>query len=153
MLFWFMHHLWGLKTVAVFDIWSFEHVASGISIGTAVRRHTKWELKRLFPSLAHTYHSLHFDLSGVLFIGYFWETIEHYLETGLAGARVEYWFQGVEYWPNRVIADPALLILGYLIAKRYPKLVVPARIFSLTWLIVHIFAFPDSMYLQRLLNI
>jgi hypothetical protein len=148
-----LHHLWGVKTVAIFDIWSIEHILSGVSVGSAVRRHTKWELKRLFPSLMHSYHSFHFDVSGVLLLGYFWETIEHYLETGLAGVKVEHWFQGVEYWPNRMITDPLLLVLGYVIAKRYPKLVFPARIFSITWLLVHIIVFPDSMYLQRVLSL
>ena len=30
----------------------------------------------------------------VLLIAYIWETAEHYLETGLAGESVQYWFQG-----------------------------------------------------------
>ncbi len=92
----------------------------------------------------------HFDIIGVLFLAYLWETIEHYLETGVAGKAVEYWFQGVEYWPNRIIFDPLALVIGYLIAKKYPGLVIPARICSLIWLSVHIFIFPHSMYLQEM---
>ena len=90
-------------------------------------------------------------MNGVLFLAYAWETFEHYLEVGLAGTAVEYWFQGVEFWPNRLIFDPLMLIIGYLIAKRYPKLVWPARVLSLAWLLIHIFIFPHSMYLHELL--
>jgi len=96
------------------------------------------------------HHSFHFDLMGVLFLAYVWETVEHYLELGLAGAKVEYWFQGSEFWANRIISDPLMLVLGYLIAKRYPKLVNPARVLSLLWIIVHIFFFPHSMWLHHI---
>jgi hypothetical protein len=92
-----------------------------------------------------------FDVTGVLWIAFMWEAVEHYLETGLLGFKVEYWFQGVEFWGNRLLADPLLLLFGYWIAKRYPKYVLPARILSAIWLVVHIFLFPDSMYLQRVL--
>ena len=30
--------IWGLKTVAMFDVWTFEHILSGVSVGQAVRR-------------------------------------------------------------------------------------------------------------------
>ena len=80
-----------------------------------------------------------------------WESIEHYLEAGLAGYTVEYWFQGVEFWPNRLLADPLMLIIGYMIAKRYPGFVNPARVLSLLWLFVHLFVFPHSMYLHEIL--
>ncbi len=122
---------------------------SGISIGSSVRSHNHQKIKKIAPNENPADHSFHFDLVGVLFIAYLWETIEHYLETGLAGAHVEYWFQGVEFWMNRIIADPALLVLGYFIAKRYPRMVIPARIFTAIWLFVHIFLFPNSMYLQQ----
>jgi membrane protein YdbS with pleckstrin-like domain len=89
-------------------------------------------------------------MMAVLFLAYFWETIEHYLEMGLAGGMVEYWFQGVEFWPNRLIADPAMLVIGYFIATKNPRLVVPARVLSLLWIIFHVFIFPHSMYLHEL---
>ena len=90
------------------------------------------------------------DFLGVLFLAYLWETLEHYLEEGLAGAAVEYWFQGVEFWPNRFVSDPLMLVLGYWIAVRRPHLVVWARVASVAWLVVHIFVFPHSMYLHEL---
>jgi hypothetical protein len=87
-----------------------------------------------------------------LFLAFLWEAVEHYLEAGLLGGRVEYWFQGVEFWANRIIADPLVLVLGYLFAKKYPITVWPARVLSLVWLFVHIFVFSHSMYLQYLFN-
>lgn len=140
--------IWGLKTQAIFDAWVFEHVLIGISIGTAVWKRNYNVFKKVLNVKEHNHHSWHFDLTGVLFLAYIWETIEHYLEIGLAGGAVEYWFQGVEFWPNRILADPVLLILGYLFAKRFPRAVWPARILSLAWLIAHVFIFPHSMYLH-----
>ena len=160
--------IWGVKTVALFDVWTFEHILSGISVGSAVKKNNKKALKRFIEGFGQAvrsgeykkiknlfhrqkHHSLHFDLMGVLFLAYAWETVEHYLETGLAGQWVEYWFQGVEFWGNRLITDPLMLVLGYYIAKRWPGLVVPARIASLVWLLVHIFIFPHSMHLHEIL--
>ena len=140
--------LWGLKTQAILDVWSIEHILSGISVGSAVKKRNHSVIKKILGQ-DHNHHSWYFSLVGVLFIAYLWETLEHYLEEGIAGKAVEYWLQGVEFWPNRLLADPAMLIIGYVIAKRYPALVVPARVCSLVWLLVHIFLFPHSMYLQK----
>jgi hypothetical protein len=142
--------LWGLKTYAILDVWTIEHILSGVSIGSAVKKKNHKTLQKLLKIIDHDHHSWWFAFSGVLFLAYFWETIEHYLETGLAGSTVEYWFQGIEFWPNRIIADPLMLILGYLIAKKFPRLVWPARILSITWLILHVFVFPHSMYLHEI---
>lgn len=144
--------LWGLKTVAMFDVWTFEHILTGISVGTAVKKRNHRVLKNLL-GFDHDRHAppLHFDLIGVLFVAFLWEAIEHYLEIGLAGQTVEYWFQGVELWSNRLLSDPAMLVVGYFIAKRFRFLIIPARVLSVLWLVTHIFIFPHSMYLQELL--
>jgi hypothetical protein len=142
--------IWGLKTQAIFDVWSIEHVLSGISIGWFVRVRNDHEMEKILGKKNNVI-SKWFDVTGVLWIAFMWEAVEHYLETGLLGFKVEYWFQGVEFWGNRLLADPLLLLFGYWIAKRYPKYVLPARILSAIWLLVHIFLFPDSMYLQRVL--
>ena len=142
--------LFGLKTTAIFDVWSFEHILSGISVGSAVQHKNHTEVRKLLRTDDHNYHSWYFALLGVLCLAYAWETIEHYLEEGLMGAAVAYWFQGVEFWPNRIISDPLLLILGYCIARKYPTTVWPARALSLLWLVVHVFVFPHSMYLHTL---
>ena len=144
--------IWGLKTVAFFDIWSFEHLLSGISIGAFA---TYTNNKVIFISLKTTsrnYNSSYFDLIFVLFIAFLWETIEHYLETGLMGESVMYWFQGIEFWANRMISDPLITVLGYFISKKYIFLISPARILSLIWLLVHVFIFPHSMYLHKAFN-
>ncbi len=140
---------WGDKTSALFDLWSIEHVLSGISVGYVVRWHHRRTFDRLLGR-AHAIESWRINLAGVLCLGFAWECIEHYLETGLAGAAVEYWFHGVEMWANRLIADPLLLVAGYAIAKRYPIAVLPGKIASCAWLLLHLFL-PHSMYLQELL--
>ena len=141
----------GLKTQAFFDIWSIEHILSGISAGHAVRK-TNHRMFRIKLNLDGFHvRTRYFDVVGVLLIAYIWETIEHYMETGLLWSWVEFWFQGVEFWGNRIIADPLMLVIGYLIAKKHPILVLPARIASAVWLIIHIFVFPHSMYLQDML--
>jgi len=137
--------IWGLKTLALFDWWSLEHLLSGISLGTAVfifHQKKNISCKKL---------KQHFDIYAVLLLAYMWEVIEHYLETGLLGGGVENWLHGVEFFGNRFITDPLLVLVGYFLAVRYPFLVIPARIFSIIWLIVHIFIFPHSMYLHEIL--
>lgn len=143
--------LWGLKTAAIFDVWSIEHILSGLSVGHAVRKDNRRHLKKHYPGLFVVPSTKwRIDLFGVLFLAYMWEAIEHYLEQGIVGETVKYWFQGVEFWPNRLITDPLLLVAGYMIAKKYPVLVIPARILSVIWLFVHIFVFPHSMFLHTL---
>lgn len=142
---------WGLKTVAIFDVWSVEHLLSGISIGAIAIR---WNLRVIRGEMSldeAKINTSYFDLIFVLFLAYAWEAIEHYLEVGLIGVRVEYWFQGVEFWANRMIADPLMTVIGYYIAKSYVHLVNPARVVSLIWLLIHIFLFPHSMYLHEFL--
>jgi hypothetical protein len=150
--------IWGIKTQAIFDVWTFEHFFSGVSIGAGVIIHNNKHLGELIVALKDgifrrkkiEWLKYRYDLFVLLYLAYMWETLEHYLETGLAGEHVEYWFQGVEFWPNRLIADPLMLILGYMLVKRFPRMVWPARIFSVAWLIVHIFFFSHSMVLHEL---
>jgi len=142
--------IWGLKTAAIMDVWTIEHILTGISVGHTVRKNNHKVFKEKLGLEKHHIITRHFDIVGVLFLAYLWETIEHYLEIGVLGETVQFWFQGVEFWPNRIIFDPAMLVIGYLIAKKYPKLVMPARLLSLTWLMVHIFIFPHSMYLHSI---
>jgi len=93
----------------------------------------------------------YFDLIFVLLMAFAWEALEHYLEIGLLGLKVEYWFQGVEFWANRIFSDPLVTVFGYYVAKKNMHLVTPARLISLIWLLVHIFVFPHSMYLHEIL--
>ena len=143
-------HVWGLKTVAFLDVWSIEHLLSGISIGKIVSSLHERIYTNFLGSDKSLIRTNYFDLIGVLFLAYFWETFEHYLEAGLVGTTVSSWFQGIEFWGNRLIADPFVLVLGYYLGQRCSFLVNLARILSSVWLTIHIFVFPHSMYLHTL---
>ncbi|HRI36443.1 MAG TPA: hypothetical protein PK765_05255 [bacterium] len=125
---------------------------SGLSVGHAVRRANHRAYRDKLDLAPESVRTRYFDVIVLGFVAYFWETIEHYLETGLAGSWVEYWFHGVEFWGNRIITDPLLLVAGYLIVRRFPRLVVPARICSVIWLLVHVVIFPHSMYLHEIFS-
>jgi hypothetical protein len=140
--------LWGHKTVALFDVWSIEHVLAGLSIGALVIKARAFVLLGGEPMQRLV--NVRVDLLGVLFLSYLWETVEHYLEEGLAGDAVAFWFAGVEMWGNRLLTDPLMVVLGYLVVARHPRLVWPARVLSAVWVIVHVFVFPHSMYLHEL---
>lgn len=136
--------IFGLKTIALFDVWSIEHFASGIVIGNMIYT------KKLKSNIPDTWLK-RYNLYKILFIIFFWEVLEHYLEEGLLGERVMFWFQGVEFWGNRLITDPMLMLLGYYVVILYPHINIIARIFSFFWLVIHIFIFPHSMYLHEIL--
>jgi len=139
------------KTISLMDIWSIEHVLSWISVWFFVMTSNFKIFEKKLWIDSEKINTKYFDLIWVLFIAYFWETIEHYLETWLAWIHVAYWFQWVEYWANRIIFDPLMLIIWYYIAMKWKKIVRPARFLSFIWLFFHIFIFPNSMYLQHFL--
>jgi len=136
--------IWGDKTLAYFDIWSIEHLVSGITLGSLIIFiYDKLNIKEKDANYKWLYYI------SVIFVAYLWESLEHYLESGLINETVTFWFQGVEFWGNRLITDPLLLILGSFLYLRYNQLVKFSRIFSGVWLISHIFIFPHSMYIQE----
>jgi hypothetical protein len=87
----------------------------------------------------------------VLLAAFAWETVEHYLET-VSPPAIVHWFQGVEFWGNRCIADPALVLAGALLFwwRGSRAAATAARVFTAAWLALHICVLPDSMALQRL---
>ncbi|MBI1273738.1 MAG: hypothetical protein GC131_06620 [Alphaproteobacteria bacterium] len=142
--------LFGDKTLAWFDLWSFEHFLSGIALGHIVlyarralgnagdRGAAESGLEKSWPYLVG------------LLLAYMWEPVEFYFEAGFSGSEaITHWFQGVEFWGNRLITDPAITVLGLRAALLRPFFVWPARICSLAWLAAHIFLMPHSMYLQH----
>lgn len=152
--------IFGDKTVAFFDIWSIEHFVSGITLGSviilifgALKLQDKNDHKfnhdnnNLYQSDNKFDHKLLYFVL-VAFLAYLWETVEHYLESGLLNNHVTYWFQGVEFWGNRILTDPWLVVLGSFIYLKYNYLGKYARYFSATWLYFHVFVFPHCMYLQ-----
>jgi hypothetical protein len=143
--------IWGFKTEAAFDVWSLEHLANGIAMAAVARLVTA----KLFKSSGITPQQRKaVELVLVLLIALFWENVEHYVETGLLpgalGDRITFWFQGIEHWTNRLIADNLMVLLGWFIYTKQNRLFWIARIFSALWMIFHIFVFPHSMYLHTL---
>ena len=149
---------WGVKTVAIFDVWSIEHFLMGMSVGAGVvlynRKNLYQYLKSIPDKLFHPKKidlvQYKYDVIFVLGLAYLWETVEHYLETWIGGQWLQNWLQGVEFWPNRLITDPLMVILGYFFVKKFPGSCWVARGLSLVWLVVHLFIFPHSMYLHEL---
>ena len=139
--------IWGLKTEAAFDVWSIEHLVMGISVGWLSMYLTTRMIgdEKISDKL-----KLRISFIITLLIAYMWETLEHYLEIGLAGHAVEYWLQGVEHWSNRLIFDNLMVMSGWWIYQQQNKMVWFARVFSVIWLFVHIVIFPHSMYLHQL---
>ncbi|MDR3160703.1 MAG: hypothetical protein LBU28_03715, partial [Spirochaetaceae bacterium] len=126
--------IWGFKTEAAFDVWSLEHLANGIAMGAVARRVTAaWFPQPLTPGQRRF---VEFIL--VLLLALSWENIEHYVEAGvlpgLIGERITFWFQGVEHWTNRLIADTLMVLLGWYIYTKQNRLFWIARIFSALWL-------------------
>jgi hypothetical protein len=144
-----MSVLFGDKTVAWFDVWSLEHLISGMSGLTLAA----YAIAYLYSSEVMSARvGRHMQLLLLLCMAYLWECIEHYLEAGYTGIEaITYWFQGVEFWGNRLITDPLLMVLGGIIAQRYSFISLPARIFSGCWITIHVGFFPHSMYLHALL--
>lgn len=139
--------IWGLKTEAAFDVWSIEHLVMGVSVG--------WFSMYLASQIIGDEKisdklKLRISFIITLLVAYMWETLEHYLEIGLAGHAVEYWLQGVEHWSNRLIFDNLMVMSGWWIYQQQNKMVWFARVFSVIWLFVHIVIFPHSMYLHQL---
>ncbi|MCL2601070.1 MAG: hypothetical protein FWD88_07815 [Treponema sp.] len=136
----------------MFDLWSIEHFINGIAMAGAASLIIKTAFKKI--ELNEKSRKLVSFLL-VLVVALLWECLEHYLESGLLpgeiGERVAYWFYGVEHWSNRLIGDTLTVMLGWRVYQWKPKLALPAKIVSLVWVLVHIFAFPHSMYLHNLL--
>lgn len=89
----------------------------------------------------------------VMLLAFMWEPVEFYLEAGYTHIdRITNWFQGVEFWGNRLITDPGLTVAGALLQRKYKINVWYARAFTLLWMIVNICVFPNSMWLQTWLQ-
>ncbi len=132
--------IWGDKTIALLDVWSFEHFISGITIGGLVLYFTRNKSLSVW----------HF-FGIVLTLAYLWEFFEYQLEVGRSGIeRVTYWFQGVEHWANRLGSDPFFVLIGALLGRRHVFTQIPARFVSLIWMGTHVFVFPHCMYLHTL---
>lgn len=158
-------YVFGPKDISWLDVWSFEHILSGMSVGALILSKNSGLFRNIVMSNGLMEHFINkekfirssreillINIIAVLMISFAWESLEHYLETGMAGKVVEDWLMGVEFWGNRLIMDNLMVIWGFMITRKYSFLVVYARILSLLWLVIHIFVFPDSMYLHELMH-
>lgn len=146
--------LFGLKTDAWFDLWSFEHFFSGMSIATMVIILGDKILRDHLPKLEYLPVYKRFYYVMLLLVAYMWEAIEFYLEAGYTHIEsVTYWLHGVEFWGNRLITDPIITLLGGVIAlKIRPAWLWTARLLSIAWLLANLFLVPHSMCLQEKLD-
>lgn len=139
--------LFGDKTTSWFDIWSIEHLFSGFGLSSLARRLIDPE-HRSIPSKRMRSIAL-----VTLVLALAWECIEHYIEEGVTTSdQITYWFQGVEFWGNRLLTDPFIVVLGAILAQRYQHLSAIGKLFSACWLAVHLFLLPNSMSLQEALS-
>lgn len=137
--------LWGWKTDALLDVWSIEHFIGGIVIGGLILYFLKKKNKKESRKNLINY------LLIIIGLAYLWEFTEYFLENGISGINaVTYWFQGQEYWGNRLFTDPLFITLGALSARKFTKTIIPATAIYITWFIIHIFIFPHAMYLQEI---
>lgn len=134
--------IWGDKTEALLDVWSVQHFMTGILLGIVIG----WLLK------GPEDRKLIRVTLWVVLLAYLWEFLELNLENGnLGSSRVTYWFHGVEFLPNRLVMDPLLVTFGAIAGNKSKKLLKPAAIFTILWVLVSIFAFPHTMYLQEII--
>lgn len=138
--------LFGPKTVSLLDLWSLEHFLTGISMACLCR-----SLLTSWLAQVPAFMKPRLILMATLNMAFGWEILEHYLETGLAGAGVAFWLQGVEHWSNRMFSDNVMVMMGGLLFLRKPTSARIARAGSSVWLFAHIFLMPHSMWLQNIL--
>ncbi len=122
--------VWGHKTESMLDIWSFAHIATGITVS----------------SIAINLRKVCFHpLLLLLLLVVAWEVYEPYAETIMYHVIVQ-WFGGTEHWINRGLVDPMCAILGFYIVKNNPSILPYARLFSFCFLFLHVAILQDSMY-------
>ena len=138
--------LFGDKTVALFDLWSFEHFFTGCNSALFAAF-----LVRKFYSGNDDKIFFKFQVLILAVLEIYWESLEYYLEDGASYDVVTYWFQGVEYIGNRLITDPIVTIAGLFFIRKFPKIKYFSIPFSLIWLYVHIFVFNHCMAVQDLM--
>jgi hypothetical protein len=134
----------GHKTIALFDLWSFCHFLAGVAIGNIMARFLS-ALAIIKNGNDPDYKAVVSAFLLILFFAYTWEFVEYGLESGRAGLKIAYWFQGQEHWLNRLVSDPLLVITGYMFSCRFQRFIWPARMTLIAWLWIFIFLFPHSM--------
>lgn len=139
-LFWFFYvatrspmtipMFFGDKTVATFDLWSCQHLLSGIIFGALLRGRTSR------PTLF------------LLIAAYGWEALEWSMESGWMGTTVAHWKAGHEHWSNRLLSDPLVAIIGMKLSLRFRWLIWVAVPGTIIWCLANLLA-PDCMAVQQ----
>lgn len=119
--------LWGEKTTSIFDIWSIQHVLSGIVLGYFVLKLLKVE----YSFWTYTYYILAFSI--------LWESLELFFEVTSFKIGILHWNQGVEYWANRLITDPLLVLTGGFLYKNNNKILPISAALVVLFLLVNLF--------------
>jgi hypothetical protein len=131
----------GTKTVAMFDLWSIDHFAWGVVIGTVLICLAKVEPPR--------FELLKFVL-WMLILAYAWEGHETWMEIGGRGTSIGQWKDGVEHWSNKFLSDPGMVLLGGMLARGVKSSWKPALVYMILWSIANVLA-PDCMFIQNML--
>lgn len=128
----------GDRTEAVFDLWSFQHLCSGILIGSFL----------VYGRFLHQCKWRRFALV-MLLCSLLWEAAELSMEAGAFGEAVMLWKRGFEHWGNRFVGDPLMVVSGGLAARHYASawkfVLLPAGL----WFAINV-ACPSSMSVQEI---
>ena len=114
----FFHFLFGDKTTSLFDLWSIIHFLTGAAIGGMLldiffTKHNPWK-KKIFDKN----RTIYLDILFIVILAYCWEFFEFFAEQGCCGESFAYWLQGQEFIYNRFLADPFLVLFGYIAGRR-----------------------------------
>jgi len=129
------------------DLWSIAHFILGMAFGRLPfiilsRRAIGLPDTSKSPRKITIAHGYFFVLS----FAYCWEALEFALEAGVAGPAVGFWLQGHEHLVNRIITDPALVLMGYWFSNTHaPWIFWPSRVALLIWSWVFLVIMPHSM--------
>lgn len=113
-------NLIGHKSNSIFDLWTLQHILSGIGMSGIV--------------ISIKGNSEEGSLLSCCVIILLWEIIETYIEVGLIFPSLQMWFDGVEHITNRMLGDSLALVIGFIIAKKFPSVCWHARILSIVFL-------------------
>lgn len=155
----FHHDIW-------LDRWSLFHILLGVVVGFGVQNTNYKKVLDLHKLMANEFIATmsphikklpkkirkhinlrvmtqplrhRFDIHSVLMVAFFREALEMYLEQWLIIPGFVQLIPGQEHWINRLILDPIMLVLGYRIARAFPKLFRPAVTgcaFLFAWLVL-----------------
>lgn len=147
--------IWKEINSAFLDIWSIEHIVSGILLWIILsfvidfifdKYLVGWEKKILkkYPWF-HKKTKRLLEIFWILFVVYFWETLEHYCEVWLLWEYVRniVW---VEYWINRIVSDPLLALFWFFIYTKFHRVNYFITFFLVIWFIAHIIILFYNIY-------